>query len=102
MTRRTYLDFDLQITRTNDGLLARVLHSPAGQASVQIETSALDRVIPAADWPAWQTPAVASGDDQARLAGQALFQALFRDELLVCWGQSLIEARHSGCGPACG
>jgi len=98
MTRRTYLDFDLQITRTNDGLLARVLHSPAGQASVQIETSALDRVIPAADWPAWQTPAVASGDDQARLAGQALFQALFRDELLVCWGQSLIEARHSGCG----
>lgn len=98
MTRRTYLDFDLQITRTDHGLLARVLHSPAGQASVQIETGALDRVIPAADWPAWQASTVAAGDDQARRAGQALFQALFHDEMLVCWGQSLVEARHSGCG----
>ena len=33
MTRRTCLDFDLQLTRHPDGYTARVLQSPAGQAS---------------------------------------------------------------------
>lgn len=98
MTRRTYLDFDLQIARTNDGLLARVLHSPAGQASVQIDTGVWDGVIPLTDGPIWHAPVDAHDSASARLAGQALFQAVFRDELLVCWGQSLIEARYNGCG----
>jgi hypothetical protein len=88
MTRRTYLDFDLQITRTTDGFMARVLQSPAGQASIRCESAALDRAL----FSAIDTA------EQARIAGQALFQAVFRDELLLCWGQSLIEARHHACG----
>ena len=88
MTRRTYLDFDLQITRTTGGFMARVLQSPAGQASVRFESAALDRARFSAIDDA----------EQARIAGQALFQAIFRDELLLCWGQSLIEARHHASG----
>lgn len=69
MTRRTYLDFDLQIARTNDGLLARVLHSPAGQASVQIDTGVWDGVIPLTDGPIWHAPVDAHDSASARLAG---------------------------------
>lgn len=39
MTRRTYLDFDLQLARHADGYTARVLQSPAGQASAQVTAS---------------------------------------------------------------
>ncbi len=98
MTRRTYLDFDLQITRVADGFAVRVLQSPAGQASARIEAGWLKMFDYAAAGDGWQAPTAAGASDQAMRAGQALFQAVFREAVLVCWGQSLIEARHSASG----
>lgn len=98
MTRRTYLDFDLQIVQTSDGYRARVLQSPAGQASIQIARGAMDLTAFAVQEDGWLAQAGAHRGRQAELAGRALFQAVFHDELLVCWGQSLVEARHNACG----
>lgn len=98
MTRRTYLDFDLQIVRVPDGYTVRVLQSPAGQAAARIEAGWLEMINHPADDDAWQRSAPADPQERARLAGQALFQAIFREAVLVCWGQSLVEARHSASG----
>ncbi|MEI2693307.1 MAG: CHAT domain-containing protein [Anaerolineae bacterium] len=88
MTRRTYLDFDLHIARTADGFVARALQSPAGQASVQFNSATVEKAL----------RSTIDDAGRARIVGQALFQAVFRDELLLCWGQSLTEARHHACG----
>jgi hypothetical protein len=89
MTRRTYLDFDLQLTRQANGYTARVLQSPAGQASTQVAEALLS---PEAAWPAFEDA------EEFKRCGQALFQAIFRDDVLACLGQSLAEARHCRCG----
>jgi hypothetical protein len=98
MTRRTYLDFDLQIIRVPDGYTVRVLQSPAGQASAKIGAGGLDSIAHLAQNDGWQALATAEQKEGARLAGQALFQAVFREAVLVCWGQSLGEARHGASG----
>jgi hypothetical protein len=89
MTRLTYLDFDLQLTRQATGYTARVLQSPAGQASAQVIGSLLSP----------ETARPAAEDDEAfRRCGQALFGAIFHGDVLACLGQSLAEARRSHCG----
>lgn len=100
MTRRTCLDFDLQLTPHPDGYTVRVLQSPAGQASA---TAAAALLSPEVVWPAaedddWQALAEVGRQELIRLRGQALFRAIFRDDVLACLGQSLVEARHSNCG----
>ena len=50
------------------------------------------------DEDGWQALAAIERDEQIRLRGQALFRAIFRDDVLACLGQSLVEARHSNCG----
>jgi hypothetical protein len=100
MTRRTYLDFDLQLTQHPDGYTVRVLQSPAGQASAQTAAALLS---PEVIWPASEDDgrhalAEAEHKEQIKLRGLALFRAIFRDDVLACLGQSLVEARHNRCG----
>ena len=98
MTRRTYLDFDLQIVRIPDGYTVRVLQSPAGQASAKIGAGLLDVISYPAPEDGWQAETTAGHNEWARRTGQALFQSVFREAVMVCWGQSLVEARHSASG----
>ncbi|HSN77097.1 MAG TPA: CHAT domain-containing protein [Anaerolineae bacterium] len=58
---------------------------------------------PEAIWPpaeddGWQALTEAEHKEQIRVRGQALFQAVFRDDILACLGQSLVEARDNHCG----
>lgn len=100
MTRRNFLDFDVQLTRHSDGYIVRVLQSPAGQASAQ---SAASSLAVEANWFA-STGEYLPGateverSDATKSMGTALFQAVFRDDVLFCLGQSLVEARHNNCG----
>jgi hypothetical protein len=96
MKRRNYLEFDLQVTQHSTGYAVRVLQSPAGQASTQV-TAPLPQ--PLSIGPEDSCALSVSGDhQQARFAGQALFETIFRDEVLASLGQSLVEARNAGCG----
>ncbi len=100
MTRRTYLDFDLQLTQASDGYTVRVLQSPAGQVSALVTTASLAQALA---WPpdvadVWQGLAEADHLEQVKLRGQALFGMIFHDEVLACLGQSLVAARDNNCG----
>lgn len=95
MKRRNYLDFDLQMTRHPPGYTVRVLQSPAGQASVEATAILPEQLRIGLD--NGSALAMSSDHEAARSAGQALFDAVFRDEVLACLGQSLVEARHAGC-----
>ncbi len=81
MDETTYLNFDLRLERRDDGYLARVARSPVGEAR-----AALGRALPDA----------APGPDAD--PGGALFQAVFRDEVLTCLRRSLDEAERQGQG----
>lgn len=100
MTRRTYLDFDLQLTRHTDGYAARVLQSPAGQATAWVAAAELPPAAPtdASDDLEWSSPDGMSQAEALKARGQALFQAVFRDDVLACLGQSLAEARNHHWG----
>ncbi len=97
MKRRNYLDFDLQLTRQPDGYVVRVLESPAGQATARATDALFQPPLAGAEdgWPELHGP---EQTQRARVVGQELFQAVFRDDVLACLGQSLLEARNSGCG----
>ena len=98
MTRRTYIDFDLQIVRVSDTYTIRVVQSPAGQATTQTTAASLAVAGLASTDENWPALAGADPDAHAKALGQSLFQAIFHDEVLVCWGQSLVEARNNASG----
>lgn len=100
MKRRTYLDFDLQITPNSDDYTVRVLQSPAGQACVQVPRASLstDKILPEQGSLGGPGPVEVAAEALSTAAGQALFRAVFRDDVLTCLEQSLVEARNSGCG----
>lgn len=100
MMRRTYLDFDLQLTRHLDGYTVRVLQSPAGQATAWAAASSLSMhaLLTGAEEDSRTAPTAADEKEQIASVGQALFRAVFRDEVLASLGQSLAEARNNNCG----
>lgn len=105
MAARTYLDFDVVLTRRGDALDVRVLRSPAGETgSVASHWPAIAaqwspgrrgpqdrRLSPAAD------PATRVAVDDAR-AGAAIFAALMPDSVLVRFRESASRAAEAGAG----
>ncbi len=100
MTRRTYLDFDLELTQQSGSYTVRVLQSPAGQASASAAAPLLspEMTWSVAEEDGWHTLTEFERKEQIRLRGQNLFRAVFCDDVLTCLGQSLVEARHNNCG----
>src|SRR5690349_17260063 len=94
MAQVVYLDFDLEIEPFGDGYRARVLDSPAGQA-----TNAFG--FPIDDWEletflVWlagahhRTRRVESKEMRAaKQLGARLFQAVFAGDVRTCWQRSL-------------
>lgn len=98
----TYLDFDLQIQRTDGGYRV-VVNSPAGQTSadltppfsdLELENFLLKIGRPRRGGRRADTPEV----DAVKKFGARLYAAVFRDEVMGCWRASLDEAarRESG------
>lgn len=105
MSELTYVDFDLQIERTDTGYRARVLDSPAGQATVdftlpfaelELENfllrlgqtrNALVRDARLADSAEAQAP---------QIFGQRLFAAVFDNEVQACLRSSQDTVRRQG------
>jgi len=91
------LDLDLQLLPHEGNYMARVLASPAGQASGPFQLP-----FAAADISQFAQELIPSARPHSRLALQALlkeyggslFDALFQDDLLVCLERSLDEVRR--------
>lgn len=98
-----YLDFDLLLERQPEGYRARVVDSPAGQATatfrlpfsdLELENFLLRIGRPRRGVRRLEEPEAAA----ARLFGDGLFEAVFRDELRDRLVASLHEAQRSGRG----
>lgn len=100
MKRRTYLDFDIQLTRHLDAYIIRVLQSPAGQATARVaaESLAVGAFMPASSNDGWRLLIEDDQKESIKAIGQALFRTVFCEDVLTCLGQSLSEARDTGSG----
>lgn len=87
MPDTTYLQFDLLIDRSAMAYRARVLNSPAGQASTTF-------VLP----PELMTTVEGATAEAVRVWGQRLFAAVFAQEVGVCYRRSQDEARRQNVG----
>jgi len=89
MDKIAYLNFDLLVDATEGGYRARVLDSPAGQATAEFSLPFLEkggRGLEALDMEA------------ARDFGGHLFSTVFDDEVSNCLRRSLDEADREGAG----
>lgn len=98
-----FLDFDLAVESFGDGYRARVLDSPAGQASHAFR-------FPVDDWEletflVWlagthhRTRRVESREMRAaKQLGARLFQAVFADQVRSCWERALDESQRRDAG----
>lgn len=101
MPAPTYLNFDLQLASGPNGLTARVLDSPAGQAVGEFRSPLSDE-----DLTEFVTQLLQSGNRQSglfergllRTVGAQLFDALFQGELYACLTRSLDAAERQGAG----
>jgi hypothetical protein len=95
MAKMRYLNFDLSLERTEQGVRASVLESPGGQAAADIvlppELAADDAAILAL-WTGLANLAA------AKAFGTRLFEAVFRDEVRACLRSSRDEADERGAG----
>ncbi|MEW6030609.1 MAG: CHAT domain-containing protein [Chloroflexota bacterium] len=94
-----YLDFDLLIERGGVGYTARVLESPAGEASAKFDvpfsqTDVEDFFIQIGHTRSFEPPQVRKMHE----FGQALFEAVFRGEVRDRLRASLSEAGQQGAG----
>ncbi len=109
MPIQNYANFDLQIERTATAYRARVLASPAGQATTEFTlpfSAAEQAAIVAANWStsaargfklsATATPATLALD--AKTFGSRLFAAVFHDDVWTCLTNSLTSSQASGTG----
>ncbi len=103
MEDRDYVDFDLSIEPAGDGLEARVLDSPAGEASERFETpfsaEGLENFIlkmgrPRSGVRRGLVPPAA----EARRFGGDLYETLFTGEIETCFRRSLDEVERTGKG----
>ena len=87
MPELAYLNFDLEIEKADGGYRAHVLSSPAGEARTPLG-------------PVDNLP----GDAAPQVLGGALFDAVFRDDVLAaCAAASTAHsARTAACASACG
>ncbi len=83
MAETTYQNFDLSIESVGAGYRARVIASPAGEATEEITLPALDLV---------------ADTQPAQVAGGRLFTAVFRGEVLTGFRRSADKARQRGAG----
>ena len=103
MSQKSYIDLDLVIESAPGGHRARILNSPAGEASV-------DFVLPFSDkdlryYLAQLGPGrrdtrrrESPEREAAKEFGGGLFDAVFADEVRVCFRQSVAEARRRRVG----
>ena len=98
-----YLDFDLLIERAEEGYTARVLNSPAGQASadfslpfseLELENFLLRVGRTRRGVRRLESPEM----EAAKSFGGRLFRAVFDDEVRGCLRSSLDEASRQGAG----
>jgi formylglycine-generating enzyme required for sulfatase activity len=98
MERLHYLDFELKIEREGDRYAARVLHSPAGEASHSFvlpfsEDRLENLLLKIGGRRLGPTRRINSTEmEAARELGGKLFKAVFGDEVRTCFGKSLDEA----------
>ncbi len=83
MADTTYQNFDLSIESVGPGYRARVIASPAGEATEEITLPALDLL---------------ADTQPAQAAGGRLFTAVFRGEVLTGFRRSADKARQRGAG----
>ena len=109
MTARTYLDFDVTLTRRGGDLDVRVLDSPAGETgsvvsqwpSAAVEWATGHRARMVRRLAPVVTAAVGSSDDaplEAARVGAALFAALMPEAVLVRFRESIWRAAAAGAG----
>jgi len=103
MAEIEYLDFDLLIEHAEEGYTARVLNSPAGQASVRFNLPfselELENFLLRVGRTRRGVRRVGSPEMQAvKSFGGRLFQAVFDDEVRGCLRSSLDEASRQGAG----
>jgi|GEM_PF-6051216 len=102
MAPNTYLNFDIEFERTDDGYRLEI-DSPAGQltqpfsmpfSALEIENILLRLGRPQIGVRGLHTPET----EAARTFGTRLFDAVFQDELRGCWRSSLEEANRQSAG----
>ena len=103
-----YLDFDLAVTRLDDGFEVRVLDSPAGETGAIRTTfdsesagAAVDDVVGGRTSPSARDVGQRSfepREDDERRIGEALFKAVFSDDVLTRYRDSVNRATASGTG----
>lgn len=98
-----YVNFDLELLRTETGYRAKVIDSPAGQAShefalpfstVEIENLILRMGIVREPMRGTGSPRM----EAARTFGDQLFQTVFGGDVRVCLLDSLVHSKQNGCG----
>lgn len=85
----TYLDFDLLIEGSEGGYRARVLNSPAGQATTNFRLSFLEQEGRGLE---------ALEIESVKTFGKRLFEAVFDDQVQSCLRRSLDQANRQGMG----
>ncbi len=103
MAEMTYLDFDLLIERAEKEYRARVLNSPAGQATARFALSfselELENFLLRVGRPRQGTRRIESPEMAAAKAfGGRLFDAVSSDAVRSCLHSSLDEASRQGAG----
>lgn len=104
MERLRYLDFELKIERKGEQYTARVLSSPAGEASsiftLPFSEERLELLVLKIGRLRSSTRRIQSSEmEAARELGGKLFEAIFSDEVRVCIRSSLDEIhRQEGTG----
>lgn len=98
-----YLDFELRIVKQGQRYLASVIHSPCGEASaffklpfskLEIENFVLRMESTRRGMRRISTPEM----ETVRQFGSRLFEAVFSDEVRLCFASSKNEARNQGAG----
>ncbi|MCI0695940.1 CHAT domain-containing protein [candidate division KSB1 bacterium] len=97
MERLRYLDFELKIEREGDHYSARVLHSPAGEASsiftLPFSEDRLENLVLKIGRLRTSTRRIHTAEmEAARELGGKLFEAVFGGEMRACLRSSLDEA----------
>lgn len=98
-----YLDFDLLIEKNATGYKAKVINSPAGQASqtFNLPFSALELenfVLRLGHLRQGMRRVESPGMEAAKEFGGKLFNALFADDVKSCWQNSLNDANRNQAG----
>ncbi|MGH7490846.1 MAG: AAA-like domain-containing protein, partial [bacterium] len=98
-----YLDFDLHLERAGERYKARVLNSPAGQATVEFSLPhselELENFLLKIGRPRRSTRSTASSELATTKAfGNRLFRAVFEDAIDNCFRRSLDEAKRQKAG----